>query len=54
MDSASAGPGNQLLHVDVHIDEVEPNRGILDLLKKLRPQWKLQDIQIKVSDCFSF
>uniref|UniRef100_A0A3Q3XJR8 ethanolamine kinase n=1 Tax=Mola mola TaxID=94237 RepID=A0A3Q3XJR8_MOLML len=48
MDSASAGPGNQLLHVDVHIDEVEPNRGILDLLKKLRPQWKLQDIQIKI------
>lgn len=51
MESASAGPGNQLLHVDVHIDEMEPNRGILDLLKKLRPQWKVQDIQMKVSNC---
>ncbi|KAM4619243.1 ethanolamine kinase 1 [Polymixia lowei] len=44
MDS---GSGEQLLHLDIHVDEVQPRRGILDLLSRLRPQWKEQDIQIK-------
>ncbi|KAK2842656.1 hypothetical protein Q5P01_012856 [Channa striata] len=43
MDSAK----NQLLHVNIHIDENEPRRGILDLLSRLRPQWKAEDIQMK-------
>lgn len=47
MDSGPAGAGNQLLHVDVQIDELEPHGGILDLLRRLRPQWKAQDIQMK-------
>lgn len=47
MDRRSAGAGNQLLHVDIHIDEHEPQRGILDLLSRLRPHWKAQDIQMK-------
>nr|XP_046250659.1 ethanolamine kinase 1-like isoform X3 [Scatophagus argus] len=47
MDSGSAGAGNQLLHLDVQIDELNPRRGILDLLKRLRPRWKAQDIQMK-------
>ncbi|XP_071347631.1 ethanolamine kinase 1 [Trachinotus anak] len=47
MDSGSAGARNQLLHVDIHIDEHEPQRGVLDLLSRLRPHWKAQDIQMK-------
>ncbi|XP_026220551.1 ETNK_euk domain-containing protein [Anabas testudineus] len=47
MDSESAGAGNQLLYMDIHIDENEPCRGILDLLSILRPQWKAEDIQLK-------
>uniref|UniRef100_A0A8C7Z2H4 ethanolamine kinase n=1 Tax=Oryzias sinensis TaxID=183150 RepID=A0A8C7Z2H4_9TELE len=36
-----------LLHVDIHIDEHEPRRGILELLSRLRPHWKADDIQMK-------
>lgn len=50
MDSGSAGSKNQLLYVDVHVDKLEPRQGILDILRRLRPQWKAQDIQIKASD----
>ncbi|XP_047451337.1 ethanolamine kinase 1 [Mugil cephalus] len=39
--------GNQLLHVDIQIDEQEPRRGILDLLRRLRPHWRAEDIQMK-------
>lgn len=42
--------GNQLLHVDIQIDEQEPRRGILDLLSRLRPHWRAEDIQMKASD----
>ncbi|XP_042352407.1 ethanolamine kinase 1-like isoform X2 [Plectropomus leopardus] len=41
------GTGNQLLHVDLRIDEHEPRRGILELLSRLRPCWKAQEIQMK-------
>ncbi|XP_053741745.1 ethanolamine kinase 2 [Synchiropus splendidus] len=37
----------KLLHVDLHVDEHEPQKDILDLLSRLRPQWKAQDIQLK-------
>ncbi|XP_035521457.1 ethanolamine kinase 1-like isoform X1 [Morone saxatilis] len=47
MDSEPGGAGNQLLHVDIHIDQLEPRCGILDLLRRLRPHWKAQDIQMK-------
>lgn len=48
MDSRCSGAGNhQLLHVDLLIDEYEPRRGILDLLSRLRPLWKAQDVQMK-------
>uniref|UniRef100_A0A3B5KRP5 ethanolamine kinase n=1 Tax=Xiphophorus couchianus TaxID=32473 RepID=A0A3B5KRP5_9TELE len=39
--------GDQLRHLDVAVDEREPRRGILDLLSKLRPEWKTQHIQMK-------
>ncbi|KAM7397118.1 hypothetical protein PAMP_020115 [Pampus punctatissimus] len=39
--------GNHLLHIDIHIDEHEPRKGILDLLSRLRPHWKTKDIQMK-------
>ncbi|XP_067349884.1 ethanolamine kinase 2 isoform X2 [Channa argus] len=47
MDSGSNGVKNQLLHVAIHIDENEPRAGILDLLSRLRPHWKAEDIQMK-------
>lgn len=50
MDRGSAGAGKQLLHVDVGINELEPREGILDLLRRLRPHWKAQDIQMKASE----
>lgn len=50
MDLGSAGAKNQLLYVDVHVDKLEPRQGILTLLRRLRPHWKAQDIQIKASN----
>ncbi|XP_034735310.1 ethanolamine kinase 1 [Etheostoma cragini] len=47
MDIGCAGAVNQLLHVDLNIDEHEPRSGILDLLSRLRPLWKGQNIQMK-------
>ncbi|XP_043980844.1 ethanolamine kinase 2-like isoform X1 [Gambusia affinis] len=47
MDPEHGGSGDQLLHLDVAVDEREPRRGILDLLSKLRPEWKTQHIQMK-------
>ncbi|XP_061578417.1 ethanolamine kinase 1-like [Cololabis saira] len=41
------GSGNQLLHLDVQVDERGPRGGILDLLRRLRPHWKAQDIKMK-------
>ncbi|XP_056088522.1 ethanolamine kinase 1 isoform X2 [Rhinichthys klamathensis goyatoka] len=35
------------LHLDVCIDERTPRHGISELLKKLRPEWKPEDIQVK-------
>ncbi|XP_043090447.1 ethanolamine kinase 1 isoform X2 [Puntigrus tetrazona] len=35
------------LHLDVSVDERTPQHGILELLKKLRPEWNPEDIQIK-------
>lgn len=49
MDNVSETSWKQLPHVDVHIDEVEPRQGVLDLVRRLRPQWKLQDVQMKAS-----
>lgn len=37
------------LHLDVCIDERTPRHGISELLKKLRPEWKPEDIQVKAS-----
>ncbi|RVE71289.1 hypothetical protein OJAV_G00050420 [Oryzias javanicus] len=47
MDGEVSEAGKQLLHVDIHVDEHEPRRGILELLSKLRPHWKAEDIQMK-------
>uniref|UniRef100_A0A8D2ZD75 ethanolamine kinase n=1 Tax=Scophthalmus maximus TaxID=52904 RepID=A0A8D2ZD75_SCOMX len=47
MDHGSSCSGKRLLHVDIHIDERETWRGILDLLSRVRPRWKAQDIQMK-------
>lgn len=48
MDSELTHSKNQLLHVDIYIDELEPRTGIFNLLSRLRPHWKTQDIQLKV------
>ncbi|XP_029290259.1 ethanolamine kinase 2 [Cottoperca gobio] len=45
MDSRCAGA--QLLHVDLHIDEHEPRKGILLLLSRLRPRWNARDVKMK-------
>ncbi|XP_075885011.1 ethanolamine kinase 1-like isoform X2 [Nelusetta ayraudi] len=47
MDNVSETSWKQLPHVDVRINEVEPRQGVLDLVRRLRPQWKLQDVQMK-------
>ncbi|TKS73937.1 Ethanolamine kinase 2 [Collichthys lucidus] len=47
MDGGSADSGNKLLHVDLYIDDLEPRKGILELLRRLRPLWKEKDIELK-------
>uniref|UniRef100_A0A7N8X1M1 ethanolamine kinase n=1 Tax=Mastacembelus armatus TaxID=205130 RepID=A0A7N8X1M1_9TELE len=47
MERGFPGAGNQILHLDIHIDEHQPRTGILELLSRLRPHWKEQDIQMK-------
>lgn len=49
MDDVSEASWKQLPHVDVRVDEVEPRQGVLDLVRRLRPHWKLQDVQMKAS-----
>lgn len=47
MDRRLVSAKNPLLHVDIHVDEHDPRKGVLDLLSRLRPHWKTQDIQMK-------
>lgn len=49
MDDVPETSWKQLPYVDVRVDEVEPRRGVLDLVRRLRPHWKLQDVQMKAS-----
>lgn len=49
MNDVSETSWKQLPYVDVHVDEVEPRQGVLDLVRRLRPHWKLQDVQMKAS-----
>lgn len=49
MDDASETSWKQLPYVDVYVDEAEPRQGVLDLLRRLRRHWKLQDVQMKAS-----
>ncbi|XP_053362551.1 ethanolamine kinase 1 [Clarias gariepinus] len=39
---------SELLHLDVCLDELTPQPGIIQLLKTLRPQWRAEDLQLKV------
>uniref|UniRef100_A0A8C8CP43 ethanolamine kinase n=1 Tax=Oncorhynchus tshawytscha TaxID=74940 RepID=A0A8C8CP43_ONCTS len=48
-DSLSAHH-RQLLHLDVCVDEKEPHSGVLEIISRLRFQWKPQAIQRKVSE----
>jgi hypothetical protein len=50
MDGGSKCTRAQLLHLDVCVDEQKPRGGVLELLGRLRPQWKPQDIKMKVSE----
>ncbi|XP_019896086.1 ethanolamine kinase 1 isoform X3 [Esox lucius] len=43
-----AGARVQLLHLDVYVDEKTPCGGVLQLLGRLRPQWKPKDIKMKM------
>ncbi|XP_053486728.1 ethanolamine kinase 1 isoform X1 [Ictalurus furcatus] len=36
------------LHLDLCLDELSPETGIIELLKTLRPQWRAEDIQLKM------
>ncbi|XP_060741763.1 ethanolamine kinase 2 isoform X2 [Tachysurus vachellii] len=36
------------LHLDVCLDELSPQAGVIELLKTLRPQWRAEDIKLKV------
>ncbi|XP_076002940.1 ethanolamine kinase 1-like isoform X2 [Genypterus blacodes] len=47
MDSGRLGPEDHLLHLDIGVDEHEPHRDILELLGRIRPHWKTQEIQMK-------
>lgn len=38
----------KLLHLQLHVDPLEPRRGVLELLRSLRPQWKPQEVHMKV------
>lgn len=49
MDDVSETSWKQLPYIDVRVDEVEPRQGVLDLVRRLRPKWKLQDVQMKAS-----
>lgn len=48
MDTEFQSSEIQLLHLDITLDEHDPQTGILDLLGKLRPEWKTELIQMKV------
>ncbi|CDQ77286.1 unnamed protein product [Oncorhynchus mykiss] len=48
MEGGSKCTRGQLLHLDVCVDEQKPRGGVLELLGRLRPQWKPQDIKMKV------
>ncbi|XP_067091190.1 ethanolamine kinase 1 [Osmerus mordax] len=38
----------QLLHLDVCVSEQTPHNGVLELLRRIRPQWKQEEIKLKV------
>ncbi|MCI4380438.1 hypothetical protein PGIGA_G00240000 [Pangasianodon gigas] len=48
MDLLSNDQTDEPLHLEVCLDELSPHTGIIELLKTLRPQWRAEDIQLKV------
>ncbi|XP_026883918.2 ethanolamine kinase 2 isoform X3 [Electrophorus electricus] len=48
MDPIQSNQREEFLHIDVHLDEQAPHAGIIKILKSLRPQWRAEDIQMKV------
>ncbi|KAJ7998169.1 hypothetical protein DPEC_G00219800 [Dallia pectoralis] len=42
------GARGQLLHLDVCVDETTSCGGVLELLRRLRPHWKPEDIKMKM------
>lgn len=49
METVASNASDEILHLDISVDERSPRHGITKLLKKLRPQWKPEDVQIKAS-----
>lgn len=43
------GGGQKLLHLQVQVDPLEPRGGVLELLRRLRPLWKPQEVRLKVA-----
>ncbi|CAF89876.1 unnamed protein product, partial [Tetraodon nigroviridis] len=45
----AAGPimDQNLIHLQVQVDPLEPRGGVLELLRRLRPLWKPQEVQLK-------
>ncbi|XP_047658589.1 ethanolamine kinase 2 isoform X2 [Tachysurus fulvidraco] len=48
MDLLSNDQTDELLHLNVCLDELSPRAGVIELLKTLRPQWRPEDITLKV------
>lgn len=42
------GGGRNLLHLQLQVDPLEPQPGVLELLRRLRPHWKPQEVHMKV------
>ncbi|XP_030641546.1 ethanolamine kinase 1 isoform X2 [Chanos chanos] len=48
METHSEVQGNKHLHLDVCVADKPPHHGVTELLRRLRPQWRPEDIQMKV------
>ncbi|XP_031420157.1 ethanolamine kinase 1-like isoform X2 [Clupea harengus] len=48
MESTCTSETKRLLHLKITIKEEAPHNGVMELLKILRPQWRTEDIKMKV------
>lgn len=41
--------GHNLVHLQLHVEPLEPRPGVLELLRRLRPHWKPREVHMKVA-----